>query len=54
LIGSNGGGNDDDDGSMRNAETDRGDDSVNDLSEINRRGFSRRRNFSGGIRLPVD
>jgi hypothetical protein len=36
---------DDDDDSMRNAKIDRDDDSVNDLSEIDRRGFFRKNGF---------
>jgi hypothetical protein len=36
---------DDDDDSMKNAKIDRDDDSVNDLSEIDRRDFFRTKNF---------
>jgi hypothetical protein len=45
---------DGDDGSMGDARTDRGDDSVNDLSEVDRRGFFRKRDFSEKIHLSVD
>jgi hypothetical protein len=51
-IGDDGGGDDDD--SMGDAETDRDDDSMNGLSEVDRRGFSRKRNFSERIHLSVD
>jgi hypothetical protein len=45
---------DDDDDSMRNARIDRDDDSMNDLSEIDRRDFFRKRNFSERIHLSTD
>jgi hypothetical protein len=45
---------DENDDSMRDAEIDRDDDSVNDLSEIDRRDFSRKRDFSEEIHLSVD
>jgi hypothetical protein len=45
---------DENDDSMRDAEIDRDDDSMNDLSEIDRRGFFRKRDFSERIHLPVD
>jgi hypothetical protein len=37
--------NDDDDDSMRNAKIDRDDDSMNDLSEVDRRDFFRTKDF---------
>jgi hypothetical protein len=37
--------NDDDDDNMKNAKTDRDDDSMNDLSEIDRRDFFRKNDF---------
>jgi hypothetical protein len=40
-----GGEGNDDDGSMRNARIDRDDDSMNDLSEIDRRDFFRTKNL---------
>jgi hypothetical protein len=54
LIDSIGDENDDDDDSMRNAKIDRDDDSMNDLSEIDRRDFSRKRDFSEEIHLSID
>ncbi len=42
-VGGGGGGGDDD--SMRDAGTDRGDGSVNGLSEVDRRGFSSKKDF---------
>jgi hypothetical protein len=39
---------------MKNAEIDRDDDSMNDLSEIDRRDFFRRRDFSERIHLSAD
>jgi hypothetical protein len=39
---------------MRNAEIDRDDDSMNDLSEIDRRDFFSKRDFSEDIHLPTD
>jgi hypothetical protein len=45
---------DEDDDSMRNARIDRDDDSMNDLSEIDRRDFFRKRNVSERIHLSFD
>jgi hypothetical protein len=42
---------DDDDESMKNAKIDRDDDSVNNLNEIDRCDFFRKRNFSDEIHL---
>jgi hypothetical protein len=42
---------DDDDDDMRNAEIDRDDDSMNDLSEIDRRDFFRTKSLSDEFHL---
>jgi hypothetical protein len=39
---------------MGDAGIDRDDGSMNDLSEVDRRGFSRKRDFSEEIHLPAD
>jgi hypothetical protein len=46
--------NDDDDDNMKNARIDRNDDSMNDLSEIDRRDFFKKRSFSEEIHLSID
>jgi hypothetical protein len=45
---------DDDDNSMKDAEIDRENDSMNDLSRIDRRDFFSKRNFSEEIHLSAD
>jgi hypothetical protein len=44
---------DDDDNNMKNAKVDRNDESMNDLNEIDRRDFFKKRIFSKKIHLSI-
>jgi hypothetical protein len=46
--------NDENDDSMKDAEIDRDDNSMNGFNEIDRRGFFKKRGFSEEIHLSVD